>query len=341
MTASAEHTGARLAVLPFENLGDSADAYFADGITDEVRGKLTALPGIQITASQSSAEYQNTTKSPGTRSGASWGWTTCWWARCAGRRARAAPSRVQVSPELIGWRRRAKWQQPFDAALTDVFKVQADVAGRVAQALDVAIGAGSGDAGGPADRQPRGVRRVPQGKATRELGATPRILRQAVAYLEQAVALDSGFVAAWARAVGADSLLYSNGSPSPAVAEQGPLGGRPRVALNPERPEGYRALATTTGWSRHDRARRRAAYSAASSSRPTMPTCRYRRQRRAGAGPMGPGQGASAPEPAWIRAPSAPPAICAHLLLWRRRGGGGRAAGARAARRTPAQRVTA
>ncbi|HVL17438.1 MAG TPA: serine/threonine-protein kinase, partial [Gemmatimonadales bacterium] len=34
----------RLAVLPFENQGDSADAYFADGITDEVRGKLTSLP---------------------------------------------------------------------------------------------------------------------------------------------------------------------------------------------------------------------------------------------------------------------------------------------------------
>ena len=31
-----------LAVLPFENLGDSADAYFADGVTDEVRGKLVA-----------------------------------------------------------------------------------------------------------------------------------------------------------------------------------------------------------------------------------------------------------------------------------------------------------
>ena len=34
-----------LAVLPFENLGDSADAYFADGITDAVRGKLPRSPG--------------------------------------------------------------------------------------------------------------------------------------------------------------------------------------------------------------------------------------------------------------------------------------------------------
>ena len=36
----------RLAVLPFENLGDSADAYFADGIADEVRGKLAVLSGL-------------------------------------------------------------------------------------------------------------------------------------------------------------------------------------------------------------------------------------------------------------------------------------------------------
>ena len=35
-----------------------------------------------------------------------------------------------------------KWQQPFDAALTDVFQVQADVASRVAQALDVALSTG-------------------------------------------------------------------------------------------------------------------------------------------------------------------------------------------------------
>jgi TolB-like protein len=32
----------RMAVLPFENLGRAEDEYFADGVTDEVRGKLTA-----------------------------------------------------------------------------------------------------------------------------------------------------------------------------------------------------------------------------------------------------------------------------------------------------------
>ena len=54
-----------LAVLPFENLGDSADAYFADGITDEVRGKLVAgLAGSQVIARGSSNEYRHTTKAP-------------------------------------------------------------------------------------------------------------------------------------------------------------------------------------------------------------------------------------------------------------------------------------
>ena len=52
----------RVAVLPFENLGDSADAYFADGVTDAVRGKLAGLARFQVTASTSSNQYRRTTR---------------------------------------------------------------------------------------------------------------------------------------------------------------------------------------------------------------------------------------------------------------------------------------
>ena len=48
----------RLAVLPFENLGKPEDGYFADGVTDEIRGKLSALPGLQVTARSSSTAIQ-------------------------------------------------------------------------------------------------------------------------------------------------------------------------------------------------------------------------------------------------------------------------------------------
>jgi serine/threonine-protein kinase len=39
-----------LAVLPFDVEGDTANAYFADGITNEIRGKLSALPALQVIA---------------------------------------------------------------------------------------------------------------------------------------------------------------------------------------------------------------------------------------------------------------------------------------------------
>jgi serine/threonine protein kinase len=54
----------RVAVLPFENLGSPDEDYFADGISDEIRGKLTSLPGIQIIARGSSTPYKKTTKTP-------------------------------------------------------------------------------------------------------------------------------------------------------------------------------------------------------------------------------------------------------------------------------------
>ena len=57
-------TARRLAVLPFEYQGDSSETDFADGVTDEVRGKLAALPNIEVIASASSDEYRGTTKPP-------------------------------------------------------------------------------------------------------------------------------------------------------------------------------------------------------------------------------------------------------------------------------------
>ena len=54
----------RVAVLPFENLGAPEDDYFADGIADEIRGKLTSLPGVEVIARGSSTPYKKTTKTP-------------------------------------------------------------------------------------------------------------------------------------------------------------------------------------------------------------------------------------------------------------------------------------
>ncbi|HSE64868.1 MAG TPA: serine/threonine-protein kinase, partial [Thermoanaerobaculia bacterium] len=134
----------RIAVLPFENLGSAENEYFADGIADEVRGKLTTIRGLQVIARASSTPYKKTTKTPrqiADELDVSYLLTaTVRWEKSAGA------SRVHVSPELVDVTQRnaptSRWQQAFDASLTDVFQVQSDIATRVAQALGVALGAG-------------------------------------------------------------------------------------------------------------------------------------------------------------------------------------------------------
>ena len=237
----------RLAVLPFENLGDSADAYFADGMTDAVRGKLSTLLGLQVTGRGSSTPYRNTTKTPqqiGEELGVQYLLTgTVRWDKRAG-----ATNRVQVSPELIQVETGAsKWQVPFDAPLTDVFQVQGDIAGRVAQALNVALG--------DSVRQ-RLVERPTQNlaaydaflrgeAASQGLGAIdPVSLQRAIGYYEQAVLLDSTFIEAWAQLSRASSQRFFTGATrSPAAGLRAREAAERALALRPGRPEGHLALA--------------------------------------------------------------------------------------------------
>jgi serine/threonine-protein kinase len=144
-----------------------------------------------------------------------------------------------------------KWQQGFDAALTDVFQVQADIAGQVAQALNVALGDSAKHelAGRPTQSLPayeaflRGEA-ASQGMAVLAaspgLGAPPS-LRLAIAEYERAVALDSSFIQAWAQLARAQATYFS-GTTTPAAAEAARRAAERARALAPTRPEGHQAL---------------------------------------------------------------------------------------------------
>jgi serine/threonine protein kinase/tetratricopeptide (TPR) repeat protein len=235
----------RIAVLPFENLGAAEDAYFADGITDDVRARITSVSGLAVIARTSSNEYKNTRKSPeeiGRELDVEYLLTgTVRFATDAdGNR------RVQVSPELVAASSaESKWAQSFDATLTDVFQVETEIGTRVAQALDVALSVGS--------------RERLEKKATESLAAyeaflrgeeashamivpDPPSLRRAIQHYEQAVALDAGFLEAWARLSRASTYLYYNGTPTPALAAQAREAAETALTLGPERPEGHWAL---------------------------------------------------------------------------------------------------
>jgi serine/threonine-protein kinase len=241
-SGAASGEGIRLAVLPFENLGDADDAYFADGISDEMRGKLTGLPAFQITARSSSVQYRGTTKSPqeiGRELGVDYLLNaTVRWAKGAG-----GASRVQVIPELIDARTgSATWQQSFDADLTDVFQVQQSIATQVATSLGIALGAG--------ERQELGARPTEnlaaydtylRGEAVYQSRSDPSELRRAATLFEQAVALDSTFGLAWARLAEVRANLFFLGVPTAAEGAAARRAAARAEALAPRAPETYLA----------------------------------------------------------------------------------------------------
>ncbi len=238
----------RIAVLPFQNLGDSSTAYFADGITDAVRGKLAAVPGVQVIASGSANEYRGTTKTL-SEIGRELDSDYLLVARVRWAHAPDGTSRVEVSPELVdvspGHPPTTRWQQPFEAAMTDVFKVQGDIANQVASALDVALGAGQREA--LAERPTRNLAAYDaylKAEATQGLiTSTPQALRAAIGYYRQAVGIDSTFVEAWAKLSQAHSSYYYNVVPRSEDAEAAREAAERAAALAPGQAAAHRAAA--------------------------------------------------------------------------------------------------
>ena len=255
-----EAAGRPIAVLPFENVGDAADEYFADGITDELRGKLSALPGLRVIAGGSSREYKKTAKSLA-EIGRELGVEYLLVGKVRWAKAADGTSRVLVSPELVqigGGAPTTRWEQPFDASLTDVFKVQAEIASKVASALDVALG----------DSSRRTVAAAPttnlaaydallKGEATsQEMSvADPPTLRRALAFYEQATTLDPSFARAWSRVAVARSALYFNSVPTPEMAKAAREAVERVEALDPGRPEAVLARAQYEIRVEHDNTR--------------------------------------------------------------------------------------
>jgi TolB-like protein/thioredoxin-like negative regulator of GroEL len=237
----------RIAVLPFENQGPAEDAYFADGMTDEVRSKLAALPGLAVIARSSAEEYRGATK-PARQIAAELGVSYLLTAKVRWQKGSGA-SRIRVTPELVevagSGAPVARWQESFDAVLEDVFRVQAEIATRVAGALQVALGAGEQQrfAARPTatlaayDAYLRGQ------ESTGNLSVgDPAALSRGAAQYEQAVALDPSFALAWAQLSRTRSVLFFNATPSVALAEGAREAAERALQLAPRLPEARLAM---------------------------------------------------------------------------------------------------
>ena len=236
-----------IGVLPFENLGDSSDAYFADGITDAVRNRLGDVPGVEVIARGSSTPYKGTRLTPreiANELGVQYLLTG------TVRRVKTADGeRLLVHPELVeiveGAAPKARWGEAMGAPLTDVFEVQADIAQQVAAELGVALGAEAREQ--VAERPTENLAAYDaylQGEAITDGFGTndPPLLRAATAHYERATALDPRFALAWARLSQAKSLTYANSVPSSDLGEEARTAAERALQLAPERADGYIAM---------------------------------------------------------------------------------------------------
>ncbi|HYC12411.1 MAG TPA: hypothetical protein VEC02_07135, partial [Nitrososphaerales archaeon] len=125
----------RVAILPFTSFSSNPDdAYFADGMTEEVISTISGISGLEVVSRTSVMGYKGTTKK----------------VKEIGRELevgsvlegsfRKAGDKIRVTTQLIDVARdRHLWAQNYDKNLDDIFEVQSDVAKQVADALRVRI----------------------------------------------------------------------------------------------------------------------------------------------------------------------------------------------------------
>lgn len=118
-----------IAVLPFANLsGDANQAYFSDGIAEEIRNALTRLSRLKVVGRISSEAVRNDDAETAAKK--------LGVANILSGSVRQSPSTIRISAQLIDGRNGfERWSETYDRAPGDAIKIQTDIAENVASAL--------------------------------------------------------------------------------------------------------------------------------------------------------------------------------------------------------------
>jgi len=127
-----------LAVLPFENLGSPEDEYFADGITDEITGKLATIRELGVISRTSTMQYKKTTKNLrqiAKELGVDYilEGSIRWDKGTDTNKVRILPQLIRVSDDTH------LWAETYQRPMTDIFSLQADIATRIVEAMNVTL----------------------------------------------------------------------------------------------------------------------------------------------------------------------------------------------------------
>src|SRR5881394_2170334 len=237
--ASARRIDKSIAVLPFENFSDDKEnAYFADGIQDDILTNLSKIGDLKVISRTSVMPYRGKEKNVREI------------AQALGVSAilegsvRKSGNRVRVNVQLINALNDEHiWSDVYDRDLTDVFAIQTDLAQKIAQELRAKLS--------PTEKEQMTRKPTENGEAylafvqahnfQREVEDFSK-LKQAEQLYERALQLDPNFALAAANYSQLESWIYHTYEPTTERANKSRALANRALQLQPDLPEGHLAL---------------------------------------------------------------------------------------------------
>jgi TolB-like protein/tetratricopeptide (TPR) repeat protein len=233
-----------VAILPFKNLGnDLEQAYFSDGLSEELRSTLSLNKQLVVAAETSSNSFRD-----------------------KGLDAKAIARKLDVAYILDGSVRRAgetlritaqlidgktgfdSWSQSFDRTMGDVFAIQSEIATFVVDAL-VAKMAGEkivAKAAIGGTKNSKAFDAYLKGQAAYERVGGEELDRKALAWFDEAIALDPGFAkahAARSRILASIAAITTHGGELRSLYDAAIASAQKALKLAPELADAHSALA--------------------------------------------------------------------------------------------------
>src|SRR5438105_7243340 len=205
-----------IAILPFENLsGDKANAYFAEGIHDEVLMRLSKIADLKVISRTSTQHYKSApdnlpaiAKQLGV-------------AHILKGRIQKSGDVVRVNVQLIKASNDSHlWADTYDRKLTDIFSVESEVAKAIADQLRAKLtGREEQEIAAKPTDNPEAYDAYLRGLAyTLKTLPTSANALGAQKYFKEAVRLDPKFAISWAQLSIVDARNYLTQSLQPTVA---------------------------------------------------------------------------------------------------------------------------
>jgi TolB-like protein/class 3 adenylate cyclase/Tfp pilus assembly protein PilF len=229
-----------IAVLPFENLSDDkANAYFAEGIQDEILTRLSKIAALKVISRTSTQKYKSAPdnlREVGQQLGV---------ANLLEGSVQKSGNAVHINVQLIkAATDEHVWAESYDRELQNIFGVEGEVAGEIADALDAKLSGAEEKA--LAVKPTSNVAAYDAYLHGRSIEATRFDIpgeQQVASDYARAVQLDPTFALAWSRLAIVRSFLYFNTidreTNSPAAIKEAV---DRAMALQPELGEAWLAL---------------------------------------------------------------------------------------------------